>query len=90
MKRSVIVSAVRTPVGSLLGDLSSVKSTTLGGIAIKAAVEKAARRDKTVFIRPKPISASFPSSKEPTLSGAPFRPQRGKEGEVGPAAPKEL
>ncbi|RDW73087.1 acetyl-CoA acetyltransferase-like protein [Coleophoma cylindrospora] len=35
-----IVSAVRTPVGSFLGSLSSLSATQLGGIAIKAAVER--------------------------------------------------
>ncbi|KAI1813416.1 acetyl-CoA acetyltransferase [Poronia punctata] len=35
-----IVSAVRTPVGSFLGSLSSVSATQLGSHAIKAAVER--------------------------------------------------
>ncbi|RKF56258.1 Acetyl-CoA acetyltransferase [Golovinomyces cichoracearum] len=35
-----IVSAVRTPVGSFLGSLSSLSATELGGLAIKAAVER--------------------------------------------------
>ena len=37
----VIVSAVRTPVGSFLGGLSSLAGSKLGEIAIKAALEKA-------------------------------------------------
>uniref|UniRef100_A0A671KN45 acetyl-CoA C-acetyltransferase n=1 Tax=Sinocyclocheilus anshuiensis TaxID=1608454 RepID=A0A671KN45_9TELE len=37
----VIVSAVRTPVGSFRGSLSTVPATKLGSIAIKGAVEKA-------------------------------------------------
>ncbi|MDR4947846.1 acetyl-CoA C-acetyltransferase [Neobacillus cucumis] len=37
----VIVSAVRTAIGSFLGGLKSIKATTLGGIVIKAALEKA-------------------------------------------------
>ena len=41
MKNVVIVSAARTPVGSLLGTLSKVKSTDLGATAIKGAIEKA-------------------------------------------------
>ena len=41
MNNVVIVSAARTPVGSLLGKLSKVKSTDLGAIAIKGAIEKA-------------------------------------------------
>ena len=36
----VIVSAVRTPIGSFLGSLSSVSATQLGATAIKAALEK--------------------------------------------------
>ena len=41
MKEVVIVSAVRTPIGSFGGCLSSVSATTLGGIAIKGALDKA-------------------------------------------------
>jgi acetyl-CoA C-acetyltransferase len=41
MKEVYIVSAVRTPIGSFGGGLSSVKATTLGSIAVKAALEKA-------------------------------------------------
>lgn len=37
----VIVSAVRTPVGSFKGCLSTVPATKLGSIAIKGAVEQA-------------------------------------------------
>lgn len=39
MKEVVIVSAVRTPIGSFLGSLSSVPATKLGAIAIKGALE---------------------------------------------------
>lgn len=41
MREVVIVSAVRTPIGSFGGSLSSFSATQLGGFAIKAAVEKA-------------------------------------------------
>lgn len=41
MKEVVIVSAVRTPIGSFGGVLSSVPAAKLGAIAIKAAIEKA-------------------------------------------------
>ena len=41
MKEVVIVSAVRTPIGSFGGSLSSVPATKLGSIAIKAAIDKA-------------------------------------------------
>ncbi|XP_057318302.1 acetyl-CoA acetyltransferase, mitochondrial-like isoform X2 [Microplitis mediator] len=37
----VIVSAVRTPMGSFLGSLSSIPAPKLGAIAIQAAVERA-------------------------------------------------
>ena len=40
MKEVVIVSAVRTPMGSFGGKLSSISATKLGAIAIKGAIEK--------------------------------------------------
>ncbi len=40
MKEVVIVSAVRTPMGSFGGSLSSVSATKLGAIAIKGALNK--------------------------------------------------
>jgi acetyl-CoA C-acetyltransferase len=40
INKVVIVSAVRTPIGSFLGALSSVPSTQLGSIAIKGAMDK--------------------------------------------------
>jgi len=41
MKEVYIISAVRTPMGSFGGSLSSVKATKLGSTAIKGALEKA-------------------------------------------------
>lgn len=41
MKEVVIVSAVRTPIGSFGGSLSGFSATQLGGFAIKGALEKA-------------------------------------------------
>jgi acetyl-CoA C-acetyltransferase len=38
----VIVSAVRTPIGGMLGDFASLQAYQLGAVAIKAAVERAA------------------------------------------------
>ncbi|MFG3700040.1 acetyl-CoA C-acetyltransferase [Micromonospora sp. NPDC047620] len=38
---SVIVSGARTPMGRLLGNLKDVSATRLGGVAIKAALERA-------------------------------------------------
>lgn len=40
MKKVVIVSAVRTPIGSFMGALSSVSATQLGAAAIKGALNK--------------------------------------------------
>jgi acetyl-CoA C-acetyltransferase len=37
----VIASAARTPIGGLLGDFASLAAWELGGVAIKAAVERA-------------------------------------------------
>jgi len=39
-KKVVIVSAVRTPIGSFMGSLSSVSATQLGAAAIKGALDK--------------------------------------------------
>lgn len=41
MKEVYIISAVRTPIGSFGGSLSSLSATALGSIAVKGAVEKA-------------------------------------------------
>ncbi len=41
MKEAVIVSAVRTPLGSFNGSLSQIGATQLGGIAIEAAIHRA-------------------------------------------------
>ncbi len=41
MKEAVIVSAVRTAVGSFNGSLASFSAVELGGFVIKAAIEKA-------------------------------------------------
>ncbi|PQL95427.1 acetyl-CoA C-acyltransferase [Apibacter adventoris] len=39
-KEIVIVSAVRTPIGSFLGNLSTIPATQLGAIAIRGAIDK--------------------------------------------------
>ena len=41
MREVVIVSAVRTPIGSFMGKLSTIPAPKLGAIAIKGALEKA-------------------------------------------------
>ena len=38
----VIVSAARTPMGAFQGDFSALSAHDLGGVAIKAAIERAA------------------------------------------------
>ncbi len=48
MKEVVIVSAVRTPIGSFGGSLKDFSATQLGGFAIKAAVEKAGIKPEQV------------------------------------------
>lgn len=47
-KEVVIVAAVRTPIGSFLGALSSVEAPQLGAMAIKAAMEKIKLNPKEV------------------------------------------
>jgi acetyl-CoA C-acetyltransferase len=39
MRKAVIVSAKRTPIGSFQGTLSTVPATTLGSIAIKSVLD---------------------------------------------------
>ena len=48
MKEVVIVSACRTPIGSFGGALAGFSATQLGGIAIKAAIERAGIRAEDV------------------------------------------
>ena len=48
MKEVVIISAVRTPMGSFCGKLSQVSATELGSIAIKGAIKKAKIRKDIV------------------------------------------
>src|SRR5580704_1598724 len=44
----VIVSAVRTPIGSFQGTLSSISAPKLGALAIKAALERAGVEPKQI------------------------------------------
>lgn len=48
MARSVIVAGARTPVGRLLGSLKDFSGAQLGGVAIKAALERAGVRPDQV------------------------------------------
>src|SRR5262245_13186252 len=44
----VIVSAARTPMGGFQGDFASLTAAQLGGVAIKAAVERAGIKPEQV------------------------------------------
>ena len=44
----VIVSAVRTPMGGMLGDFASLSASDLGAVAIKAAVERAGLKPEQI------------------------------------------
>src|SRR5437588_6995377 len=48
IKRAVIVSAVRTPVGKLLGGLKSLKATELGAIVVREVVRRAGVKPEDV------------------------------------------
>jgi acetyl-CoA C-acetyltransferase len=48
MREVYILSAVRTPIGSFAGELSSLSATQLGATAIKAAVERAGIKPEAV------------------------------------------
>jgi acetyl-CoA C-acetyltransferase len=48
MSGSVIVAGARTPIGRLLGSLSGLSGAELGGIAIKAALERSGVAPETV------------------------------------------
>src|SRR5690554_198367 len=48
MKEVYIISAVRTPMGSFLGGLSTVSATQLGATAIKGALAKANVKNEDV------------------------------------------
>ncbi len=48
MRKAVIVSAVRTPLGSFGGSLATMGATDLGGHAIKAAVNRAGLEGKDI------------------------------------------
>ena len=48
MREVVIVAAVRTPIGSFGGSLSSFSATQLGGFAIKGALEKSGLKPEQV------------------------------------------
>ena len=48
MRKTVILGAARTPIGKMGGGLASLEATTLGGVAIEAALERAGVRPDQV------------------------------------------
>jgi acetyl-CoA acetyltransferase len=48
MKEAVIVSAVRTPLGSFNGSLANLGATRLGGLVIEEAIKRAGISKKAV------------------------------------------
>ena len=48
MNEVVIVSAVRTPIGSFGGKLSKISATKLGSYAIKGAIDKISLDNKLI------------------------------------------
>ena len=51
MKEVFIVSAVRTPMGSFMGSLSTVPAPVLGATAIKGALDKISLKPEMAPIR---------------------------------------
>src|SRR5690625_1405332 len=49
MKRAVIVSGARTPFGRFGGGLKDVSATTLGGIAIREAIDRAELDESEIY-----------------------------------------
>src|SRR5881396_4425260 len=48
LEQAVIISAVRTPVGKILGALKSFKATDLGAIVVREAVKRAGVKPEEV------------------------------------------
>ena len=59
MKEVVIVSAVRTPMGSFGGVLSSISAPSLGATAIRGALEKIALDAKIKYISNRCIKQDY-------------------------------
>ncbi|MFF0244814.1 acetyl-CoA C-acetyltransferase [Streptosporangium sandarakinum] len=77
MSGSVIVAGARTPIGRLLGSLSGLTAAELGGIAIKAALERAGVAPETVqyVIMGQVLQAGagqIPSRQAAVLAGIPM------------------
>ena len=70
----VLVSAVRTPIGKIMGSLSSFKAPQLGGFSIKEAL---ARAGHVELAAAQPLAADWrapaPAVTVPVLAGASTR-----------------
>ena len=72
---AVIVGAARTPIGKLLGALSDFKATDLGGIAIKAVLERAQPTDVDYVIMGQVLQAGagqIPARQAAVKAGIPM------------------
>ena len=69
MSGSVILAGARTPIGRLLGALSSMSAVELGGIAIKAALERSGVAPEDVAIRDHGAGAPGRSRSDPLPPG---------------------
>ena len=68
MKKVVIVSAARTPIGSFMGALSSVPAPKLGAVAIKGALDKIGLKPTLDRLQMRTTGCSPPKKREPKIS----------------------
>lgn len=82
----MIVSAVRTPIGSIGGSLASVQAPDLGATAIKGAVERAgvdpAVVQETYFGNVISAGMGQAPARQATLKGGEITRDRGRTGTV--------
>jgi acetyl-CoA C-acetyltransferase len=79
MKEVVIVAATRTPIGSFGGSLSSLSATQLGGIVIKAVIEKSGLKPEQIqeVFMGNVLSANLgqaPATQAAIFGGLPYLP----------------
>jgi hypothetical protein len=81
----VIVSAARTPMGSFQGDFASLAAHDLGGVAIKAAVERAgiqpALVDEVLFGNCLMAGQGQAPARQAALQGRPAQERRRRHAE---------
>ena len=74
MAGSVIVNGARTPMGRLLGSLKDFSGADLGGVAIKAALERVGRRPGPGAVRDHGPGAAGRRRPDPRPPGRGARP----------------